>query len=51
MRAQGRGHVALISGKEVPGEKLCCCEANCGNAVRATVRDRAQFTCIVRPLK
>ena len=51
MRAQGRGHVALISGKEVPGEKLFAIEGNCGNACRATVRDRSQFTCIVRPLK
>ena len=51
MRAEGRGHVALIVGKETPGEKLRCVEGNVGNAVRATLRERSQFTCIVRPLK
>ena len=51
MRAQGRGHVVLVTGAETPGEKLRCCEANCGNAIRATLRDRSAFTCIVRPLK
>jgi hypothetical protein len=51
MRAQGRGHVALVTGKEVPAEKICCIEGNVGNAVRATLRERSQFTCIVRPLR
>ena len=51
MRAQGRGHVELVIGKEVPGEKLRLAGGNVGNAVRGTVRERAQFTCIVRPLR
>jgi len=51
MRAQGRGHVALVVGKELPGEKLRCVEGNNGSAVRGTLRDREQFTCIVRPLR
>ena len=51
MRAEGRGHVALVIGQEVPGEKLRCVEGNNGSAVRGTVRDRTQFTCIVRPLR
>jgi hypothetical protein len=51
MRAQGRGHVALVTGTETPGEPLRNIEGNCGNACRATLRDRSVFTCIVRPLK
>jgi len=51
MRAQGRGHVVLISGLEMLGEPLRCIEGNCGNAVRATLRDRSVFTCLVRPLR
>jgi hypothetical protein len=51
MRAQGRGHVALVVGKEVPGEKLRCVEGNNGSAVRGTLRSKDQFTCIVRPLR
>jgi len=50
MRAQGRGHVELVIGKEQPGMPLILCGGNVGNAVRGTVRDRSQFTCIVRPL-
>jgi len=51
MRAEGRGHVALVVGKETPGEPLRCCEGNNGSAVRGTLRGRDQFTCIVRPLR
>jgi hypothetical protein len=51
MRAQGRGHVEMVVGKELPGASLILCGGNVGNAVRGTVRDRSQFTCIVRPLK
>jgi hypothetical protein len=51
MRAQGRGHVELVIGLETPGEKLRLVGANVGNAVRGTVRERSQFTCIVRPLR
>jgi hypothetical protein len=51
MRAQGRGHVELVIGKETPGEKLRLVAGNVGNAVRGTVRERSQFTCIVRPLR
>jgi peptidoglycan hydrolase-like protein with peptidoglycan-binding domain len=50
MRAQGRGHVVLVVGGELPGEPTRCIEGNCGNAVRATLRDRSVLTCIVRPL-
>jgi hypothetical protein len=51
MRAQGRGHVELVIGIETPGEKLRLVGGNVGNAVRGTVRERAQFTCLVRPLR
>jgi hypothetical protein len=51
MRAQGRGHVELVIGKEVPGMPLILCGGNVGNAVRGTVRERSQFTCVVRPLR
>jgi len=51
MRAQGRGHVELVIGGELPGEPLRLVGGNVSNAVRGTVRDRSVFTCIVRPLK
>jgi hypothetical protein len=51
MRAQGRGHVALVAGLEGLGEPMRCVEGNNGSAVRGTLRDRSQFTCIVRPLR
>lgn len=51
MRAQGRGHVGLVVGLEMLGEPLRLVEGNVGNACRGTVRERTQFTCIVRPLR
>lgn len=51
MRAEGRGHVELVVGKELPGLPLVLAGGNVGNAVRGTVRDRSQFTCLVRPLQ
>jgi hypothetical protein len=51
MRAQGRGHVVLVVGTELPGFSLRLVEGNCGNAVRATLRERTVFTCLVRPLR
>jgi hypothetical protein len=51
MRAQGRGHVEMVVGTELPGTSLRLVGGNVGNACRGTVRDRSQFTCIVRPLK
>lgn len=51
MRAAGRGHVELVIGLEMMGEPLRLVGGNVGNAVRGTVRERSQFTCIVRPLR
>jgi hypothetical protein len=50
MRAEGRGHVGIVSACEFDG-KLSLVEGNCGNAVRATVRTRDTFTHFVRPVR
>jgi hypothetical protein len=51
MRAAGRGHVELVIGLEMLGEPLRLVGGNVGSAVRGTVRERSQFTCLVRPLR
>jgi hypothetical protein len=50
MRAEGRGHVEIITGCEFDG-KISFIGGNVGNACRATVRTRDSFTHFVRPIR
>lgn len=49
LRGDGHGHVGII-GARLDATRVATIEGNCGNAVRGMVRDRAQFSCIVRPI-
>lgn len=48
MRAEGRGHVGIVTGREFD-DKISLVEGNCGNAVRGTVRERGAWSHFVRP--
>lgn len=48
IRAKGRGHVGIVVSREFDG-KISLMEGNCGNAVRATLRDRSFWSHFVRP--
>ena len=49
LRGDNHGHVGII-GARLDTSRLATIEGNCGNAVRGMVRDRSQFTAIVRPI-
>lgn len=49
LRGGGHGHTGLVSA--VDGTKLSTIEGNCGNAVRACVRDRSTIQALARPTK
>lgn len=49
LRGGGHGHTGLVSA--VDGNRLSTIEGNCGNAVRACVRDRGTIQAFARPTK
>jgi len=48
LRGGGHGHTGLVCA--VDGDKLSTIEGNCGNAVRACVRDRSTIQAFARPV-